>query len=320
MAYNLWYAKREDIKNFYYNRKGSKSFEGQTMLGDKKGVSPIALNIDGVMRENLTLDEIDSFTCQFKSEEELYEALQISPNDPVYEGRGMLVIGDKDDIDNIGKFQVVFNNAFLQRCAMNVREHRKIKGPNIASLVMTDEVEKFIQGIAAASVDVDASKSLFKFDILDRGVKEILDNYRTNFSNNYTPLANRNFDQLTERCLNYKVLRSLSIWEEEYLEEQRKIRAEQNRIKAEKAAETRARNRETIEITRRTDDYRSTSYERPIFEDIAQMRDEDGNLDFDRIFSQYDQDDIFGFNDETLRRNGVIPINSEHNGKRSKTR
>lgn len=305
MGYNLWLDEIRNVEEYYSRRIGSRFMDGQMMFGDVGDEESLSFIIDGVRKTDLTLDEIDSFICGFKNLEDLRRHFRLFDEfRDLADKPGRLIIASK--FDNIDKFQVIYNNPFLQKCAMNIREKRKNGLPEF--LDRTPEMRRYVERLAGYAVGSDSNMLITNSTLFPPHVKRALNYYALCVNDNDKAGAITNFENLFGYCMNYKTLRGFVIWEQNYLERKRK--EEKNREPmSEKAAIYRQ-----MEYER---ELRSTPLDSSIMQDIDGMRDETGNIDLDRVYSQYDFDDIHAHSTRELQALGFLPIddNSSVTGK-----
>ncbi len=296
MAYNLWLAEYKAIQDYYSRRLDSRQLSSQVAFGDALESFPLSLTIDGIVKEELTLDEIDSFTCCFKNSDDLHKKLQNYPEylqHAAYSGPAMIA----SKSDNIGKYRVIYHNQFLKECADMIREKRRNGKP--LYLEQTPELEKFVQKIADYSTKQDSGISLINFTILPPHVLTCLRNYRISVLDN-TGFHNKYLKMLSSYCTNYKTLRAFVVWEEDYLRQKRNQSAQ-------KRAANKEMQEEILEALLYEENLRRSPYASPIMEDIDGMRDEEGRLDLDRVYAIYDIDDIHSHSDKALQQIGLLP-------------
>lgn len=297
MAYNLWLAEYKAIQNYYSRRLDSRQLSSQIAFGDTPDDLPLSLMMDGEGREELTLDEIDSFTCCFKNLDALRRELRKYPEYRKYADRsGTLMIASRSD--NIGKYRVIYHNQFLKDCADTIRRKRKHKEP--LYLDRNPELEKFVRKIADYAVSQETGISLINFTILPPHVLNCIRNYRISILEK-TGFDSKYLEMLSSYCSNYKTLRAFVVWEQDYLEMRRE------RI-AQKRAENKEIRDEISKILLYGENLRRSPYASPIMEDIDGMRDEYGQLDLDRVYSIYDIDDIHSHSEKALQQIGILPV------------
>lgn len=310
MTYNLWLADRRAIHNYYCRRLDARGLSSQMAIGDVQGDFPLPLTIDGVVKEELWLDEIDSFTCCFRNLDEVRSELRKHPEYSMFaDNPGFLTIASKSD--NIGKFRVIYDNEFLKECADAIRRKRRNGEP----LYLDDipEVEKFAQKIANYTVDENASMSLIGFTILPPPVLTCLKNYRISVLEN-TGARDKFFEKFSHYCMNYKILRAFIIWEQDYLEMEQSKEIEQRTI----TRNTRSEREQIYQTMKFEEELRRMPYNDPVALDIDGMRGEDGNIDFDKVYGIYDLEDVHRLGDTTLQQLGIIPVKLPGKGLKKK--
>lgn len=297
MGYNLWLASRRELEEYYYKRMGNRYVDGQLMLGDSILSEPLELIIDGKRKRDFTLDEIDSFVCGFKNLDDVRRHFRLFDEYKDFaDNEGRLYIASK--YDNIDKFQVIYNNPLLKKCAMLIREKRRNGLPEF--LDRTPEMRNYVKTLVGYAVSKNSESFIIDSSLLPPHVQKKLRYYVEGINNNDQQMANANFEELFGYCMNYKTLRAFVIIEEKYLERVAKRRADLRSRKSEEAA---VRRQMMYEY-----DLRSTPLDSPILAKIDNMRDEDGNIDFDRVYSQYDFDDIHSQPSRELQALGIIPM------------
>lgn len=294
MGYNLWLGEEADLKEYYSRRMGSRSLGGQIMLGDSGDEESLSFVIDGVRKTELTLDEIDSFICGFTDLDDLRRHLALFDEwSDVASQKGRLIIASR--YENIDKYQVVYNNRFLQRCAMVIRNKRKNNEPEY--LDQTTEMRNYAERFVEYVLNPEAKKSLLESKLLHPIVKQNINAYAINKVTGNKAGMEESFDRLFKNLMNYKTLRGTVIWESKYLEEK-------------DMPFTDDMDPELVSVYRQMLDDENAR-RRPLKSDllthIDSMRDEDNNIDFDQVYGQYDTDDIYSRNRSDLQVLGFLP-------------
>lgn len=303
MGYNLWLARESDIYDYYYRRSGGKEVFGQMMLGEDPLVYPLTLTIDGVVTDDFTLDEIDSFVCKFKDLNALKKELSKYPDYKEIALRpGELIIARKTN--NINKYKVIYNNPLLANCSMVIRDKRR-RGEK-EFLDRSPEIEAYVKKILKYVMGDRTTYSITGSPLVPPHVQKVLRIYREHVKSRRFDSANSCFENLYNFCLNYKTLRGFIVWEQDHLEKVREQRAM-------KARATRSLNEEknaVYDAMRYEEELRHRPYESPVLEEIDGFRDSDGNIDFDQVYSRFDLDDIHTHSKEGLQSIGILPIDS----------
>ncbi len=295
MGYNLWLGERRELEDYYSRRLGIRSMDGQMMIGDSCDEESLAFIIDGVRKTDFTLDEIDSFICGFKNLEDLRRYLRLFDEyESVADKAGRLYIASK--YDNIDKFKVIYNNPFLQKCAMNIRNKRKDGVPEF--LDRTPEMRKYVERMAKYAVNSGTSNSIVNSSLFPPHVQKSLRYYALCVNDNDKNGASTNFENLFGYCMNYKTLRGFAVWEQEYLERQRSER---------KTNSSRSEKTQVYRKMQYEEELRFTPLDSQMMQEIDGMRDEDGNIDLDQVYSQFDFDDIHANSSRELQALGFLP-------------
>lgn len=300
MAYNLWLSDNKTIYHYYHRRLNSSAISGQMAIGDILEVFPLPLKIDGIVKEDLWLDEIDSFTCCFRNLDDVRSALRIHSDYRNFaDNPGSLMIASSSD--DIGKFRVIYDNEFLKECADTIRRKRRNKEP--LYLDDTPKVKEFVQKILDYAVLEDTAMSLTNFTILPHPILMCLKNYRVSVLENIG-FRDQYFDEFSHYCRNYKILRAFVLFEQDYLKKT-SSKEEEKRI----TTDNDFREREFVyQMMMREEELRRTPCSSPIADTIDSMRDENGSIDFDKVYGIYDLEDIHGLDDTTLQQLGIIPV------------
>ena len=103
--------------------------------------------------------------------------------------------------------------------------------------------------------------------------------------------AKERFDRLFANLCNYKTLRGAVIWEREFLKEHKNFLVDEEDLDIV----------EVYEQMAEEESLRTTPLETEMLTEIDSMRDEEGNIDFDRVFSQFDNDDIYAHSKRDLQ-------------------
>lgn len=301
MGFNIWLDDYRNVENYYLRRFDGHTAAGQIMLGDSTNNGLLFLNIDGVYKCDFTLDEIDSFTSGCKDLEDVRNYFsKFSGYENIALHSGSLYIASKSN--NIGKYQVVYNSPLLKKCAMVMREKRKKHLPEF--LDKTLELQEYVQKLANYAVKDITGPSIRNFSLLPPHVKSVLQQYNNSISNGQKDISERCFEKLFSYCMNYKTLRAFIIWEQAYLNMKRQQRQE-------KAASNRKLSEERKMAYRsilREEELRRMPVSSPVLEAIDSMRDENGNIDYDQVYSQFDLDDIYSNSDIALQSVGILPV------------
>ena len=294
MGYNLWLGKVDDIKDYYSRRAGSRALDGQIMLDDKGDEESLSFVINGVRKTELTLDEIDSFFCGFRDLTDLRRYLNLFEEyEDIADKDGRLIIASR--YGKIDKYEIVYDNPFLQRCAMAIRNKRKNNEPEY--LDRTEELRLFVERFAQYALDGHARTSMIQSKLFPPKVKENLNFYAMNTISRDEDGAKERFDRLFANLCNYKTLRGAVIWEREFLKEHKNFLVDEEDLDIV----------EVYEQMAEEESLRTTPLETEMLTEIDSMRDEEGNIDFDRVFSQIDNDDIYAHSKRDLQALGLLP-------------
>lgn len=300
MGFNLWFANVREIENYYLSRGRQNGRErgiisGQIMLGDEAGVVPLALNIDGRTEEEFSLEEIDSVLCSYRDSKAVLKALGFG--DAADETRRLIVASGYDEI---GKFQVVYNSPFLEKCADTIRRKRSQGGKAI--LDDTPEMRKFVGRILDYATSESTRDLLLSFSLLIPPVKDTLRKYGYSKSQNNEESSMELSESFFEACLNYKVTRAFVIWEQDYLA-----------TKSNQASST-SRRGGVNDITKAYEALRLQESLRiePVSGAAARVADEfmrerdpeKGGIDWDAFYAMYDFGDI---STGDMKRLGLLP-------------
>ena len=305
MGYSLWIDDRQDIERFYSRREGFGFNNDQIMIGDSV-FRPLLLEIDGISKCDFSLEEIDSFTCGCSGFDEARSLLicygnsnNINPN------IGTLFIVSSKSV--VGKYQVVYDSPLLKSCADSILYKRKMGLPEY--LDRTDMVLNQVKKIIRYTYDKETYKSILQSEILHPKARMSL--MRCVNSRNDKACTDEDrinaLDDFTKYCLNYKTFRSFIIWEQKYLN----YKKEQATIKR---RNTIKEINEVYEAMFRDEEARRQPLDSPVLESIDTMRDENGNLKFDQIWSLYELDDIYSRSTEKLKSLGILPDGYNTNG------
>ena len=299
MGLNLWLDDYRNIEKYYSRRFDARGVSGQMMIGDSVDIEPLCLNIDGVSKYDFTLDEIDSFTCGFKNFEEVKEYLTNSGyGNPNCEASDLYIAKSSD---TIGKYQVIYDNPLLKKCALVIQDKRKRHLPEF--LDKTPEMKEYVQKIARYATAKGTSQSIRCFSLLPPHVRATLQYYSESINEKQTARASKCFDNLFKYCMNYKTLRAFIIWEEQYL----RLKGEQNKKRALERKDLQEEKKQVQRSMQYEEKLRRMPLDRPVLSAIDEMRDEDGNIDFDRVYGQFDLDDIYSNPDMLLQAVGILP-------------
>lgn len=305
MGYNLWLASHCDIERYYYRRADNNRY-GQMAIGDSKDVFPITLKIDGIHKLDFNLDEIDSLTCGYKDLDDLRKEFRKYPDfQYLADTPGTLIIASKSD--NIGKYRVIYDSPLLKKCANVIRSKRNKELP--LYLDRTDELREYVEKLAKYATDKKSGPSIRNFSILPPHVRSILDNYNESVTKKDEISANNHFENFFGYCMNYRTLRAFVIWEQDYLQKQKNERKE----RAAKNKEYREEKKAAYSEMKKADELKRRPYESTALETIDGMRDENGNIDFDQVYSQFDFDEIFSHSSDGLESIGIIFSNQTEN-------
>ena len=110
----------------------------------------------------------------------------------------------------------------------------------------------------------------------------------------------------THFMMQFFIQKQLKISEQEHLEKVREERA----VKARATRSLNEEKRAVYDTMRYEEELRHRPYESPVLEEIDGFRDSDGNIDFDRVYSRFDLDDIHTHSKEGLQSIGILPIDS----------
>lgn len=294
MGYNLWLSEEADLKEYYSRRMGSRSLDGQIMLGDSGDEESLSFVIDGVRKTELTLDEIDSFICGFTDLDDLRRHLALFDEwHDIADKKGRLIIASR--YENIDKYQVIYNNRFLQRCAMVIRNKRKNKEPEY--LDQNTEMRNYAERFVSYALDSEARKSLLESNLLPPLVKQNINAYAISKVTGNSVGVLECFDRLFKNLMNYKTLRGIVIWESKFLEEKNMSFVDDM-------------DPELVSVYRQMlddENERRRPLKSDVLTQIDSMRDEEGNIDYDRVYGEFDADEIYSRNKSDLQVLGFLP-------------
>lgn len=230
----LWFdSDHRAIESYYARRSGGNLRSTQMAIGDNSSVNPLLLRFGDSLKDEMTLDEIDSVLCGFKDEKAFRAYLK---KYSVYDGincSGSLVITGYKNGD-IKLYKVIFNNPFLKNCASIIGAKRR-NGTKEKDLFLDrndEDIKNYIKKIAQYAVGKNTGESLRSFYILPPHVKQVLREYKEKVEAKDDMGKQSCFERLFGYCMNYKTLRAFVIWESKHKEEEHARRSDAARLAA----------------------------------------------------------------------------------------
>lgn len=284
----LWFdSDHRAIESYYARRSGGNLRSTQMAIGDNSSVNPLLLRFGDSLKDEMTLDEIDSVLCGFKDEKAFRAYLK---KYSVYDGincSGSLVITGYKNGD-IKLYKVIFNNPFLKNCASIIGAKRR-NGTKEKDLFLDrndEDIKNYIKKIAQYAVGKNTGESLLSFYILPPHVKQVLREYKEKVEAKDDMGKQSCFERLFGHCMNYKTLRAFVIWESKHKEEEHA-----KKVAAAQLGE--ARKKDMADLLEAD---KFASYVQKEREDIGPndswMFDSKGRLDPEAVYGVYDLGDL----------------------------
>lgn len=237
MAYQLWLNRIEDVITYKRNQEGKYYKPGMQCL-------PLIFKVNGIKKDKFSIKEIDSLICGFKDEKEFIEKLKSYGNNYINDNRVEKLLLTSNHNGYLHEKRILFNDKFLQKCAINNRKDKKIG--------YTEEVKQFISYIKNIALnDVTSNyllnpskvdcltleeksklKNIFPQNVKKSGqIISLLKNYKNYMSNyNFQYKNNLSTTEIEQELIyndkeiknyfldNYQNLRKIVEWEHMYKE------------------------------------------------------------------------------------------------------
>lgn len=285
----LWFNPGyREIESYYARRTGGNLRNAQMAIGDNSDVKPLLLRFGDSLKDEITLDEIDSVLCGFNDEKAFRAYLEkYSVYDGINSSGSLTITGYKNG--DVKYYEVIFNNPFLKKYASIIGAKRR-DGTKEKELFLDrndEDIKNYIKKIAQYAVGKNTGESLRSFDILPPHVKQVLREYKEKVEAKDDAGKHSCFERLFGYCMNYKTLRAFVIWESKH-------KAEEHARRSDAAQRAAAARRDVIERIAVADEFAlGVQTEREgMGANAFWMFGPNGQLDPDAVHGVYDLSDL----------------------------
>lgn len=282
MGYRLWHGTFEDVLDCYHN--GTSCFGQLDIFGSEKTTNVTQLYVDN--RAEFALEDIDFITAGFKDEADFASSFGMLGESGSITREHILMThvydGLKEDI-------IVYNSPLLKKCALEVKD-KKRKGylDNEIWLSRSSELLDFVRRITGYIRDKKLGSELSSLSLSPRLIQGI-SRYTKSCERKKDKDDKKSFEAIYTGCLKYSNLRKLIIWEQKHLALER----EKRYLSGLKGSKTKALKSDTLRSISEKEKMSKAPLVTDTISSIYDTRDSDGNIDWDRVWSEYSADDIY---------------------------
>ncbi len=299
MGHRLWYGTFDGVLNNYYSSDCPMygqfdMFEGENL------VRVIPLYVDG--NAEFPIEDVDYITAGFKNESNFISGLDFESDDFSFLGNHILMThiynGLKED-------SIVYDCPLLRKCAFEVKSKKKIGyTDNEIWLTKNDDLLNFIKRLTGYIINERSAHEILKLS-LSPNLMLGISRYRDDYNKHISKREKRNFNIIYSECLKYSNLRKLIVWEQKHLANQKEKRV----LSSKKGIETKNLKNETLMSLGRYEKNKREALTTDFVTNIYETRDKDGNIDWDRVWSENSADDVYKpSNFDDLHRIGFFDV------------
>lgn len=298
MGYRLWHGTFEDVLDCYHN--GTSCFGQLDIFGRERTTKVTPLYVNN--RAEFALEDIDFITAGFKDEADFASG---------FGGLGELDAVTREHIlmthvyDGLKEDTIVYNSPLLKKCALEVKSKKK-KGylDNEIWLSRSSELLDFVKRITGYIRDKKLGSKLSSLSLSPRLIQGI-SGYAKSCERKKDKDDKRNFEAIYTGCLKYSNLRKLIIWEQKHLAFER----EKRYLSGLKGSRTKALKTDVLKSISDEEKMSKTPLVTDVISSIYDTRDSEGNIDWDRVWSEHSADDVYRpSNFDDLQRIGFFGI------------
>lgn len=282
MGYRLWHGTFEDVLDCYHN--GTSCFGQLDIFGKEETVKVTPLYVDG--KTEFALEDIDFITAGFRDEADLLS------------GFGMLgKVGSvtREHIlmthvyDGLKEDTIVYNSPLLKKCALDVK-NKKRKGYLDSGIWLSrsSELLEFVKRITGYIRDKKLGSELSSLSLSPKLIQGI-SLYERSCKRQKDKDDKRSFEAIYTGCLKYSNLRKLIIWEQKHLA----LEKEKRSLSGLKGARTRSIRDKVLKSVSENEKVSKKPLVTDIISNIYNTRDSEGNIDWDRVWSENSADEIY---------------------------
>lgn len=282
MGYRLWYGTFNDVLECYHN--GTSCFGQLDIFGREDAIRVIPLYTDG--KAELALEDIDFITTGFENEAEFASSFGVLGEFGTVSREHILMT---HVYDGLKEDTIVYNSPLLKKCALEVKSKKK-KGylDNEIWLARSSELLDFVKRITGYIRDKKLSSKLLSLSLSPKLIQGI-SGYAKSCESWKDKDDKRNFEAIYSGCLKYSNLRKLIIWEQEHL----RLEKEKKTLSGFKASKTKALRTDVLKTISEKEKMSKEPLVTDVVSNIYDTRDSEGNIDWDRVWSEHSADDVY---------------------------
>lgn len=282
MGYRLWYGTFNDVLECYHN--GTSCFGQLDIFGREDAINVTPLYLDG--KAEFALEDIDFITTGFENEAEFASSFGVLGESGTVSREHILMT---HVYDGLKEDTIVYNSPLLRKCALEVKSKKK-KGylDNEIWLARSSELLDFVKRITGYIRDKKLSSKLLSLSLSPKLIQGI-SGYAKSCESRKDKDDKRNFEAIYSGCLKYSNLRKLIIWEQEHL----RLEKEKKSLSGFKASKTKALRTDVLKTISEKEKMSKEPLVTDVVSNIYDTRDSDGNIDWDRVWSEHSADDVY---------------------------
>lgn len=282
MGYRLWYGTFNDVLECYHN--GTSCFGQLDIFGREDAINVTPLYLDG--KAEFALEDIDFITTGFENEAEFASGFGVLGESGTVSREHILMT---HVYDGLKEDTIVYNSPLLKKCALEVKSKKK-KGylDNEIWLARSSELLDFVKRITGYIRDKKLSSKLLSLSLSPKLIQGI-SGYAKSCESRKDKDDKRNFEAIYSGCLKYSNLRKLIIWEQEHL----RLEKEKKSLSGFKASKTKALRTDVLKTISEKEKMSKEPLVTDVVSNIYDTRDSDGNIDWDRVWSEHSADDVY---------------------------
>lgn len=282
MGYRLWYGTFNDVLECYHN--GTSCFGQLDIFGREDAINVTPLYLDG--KAEFALEDIDFITTGFENEAEFASCFGVLGESGTVSREHILMT---HVYDGLKEDTIVYNSPLLKKCALEVKSKKK-KGylDNEIWLARSSELLDFVKRITGYIRDKKLSSKLLSLSLSPKLIQGI-SGYAKSCESRKDKDDKRNFEAIYSGCLKYSNLRKLIIWEQEHL----RLEKEKKSLSGFKASKTKALRTDVLKTISEKEKMSKEPLVTDVVSNIYDTRDSEGNIDWDRVWSEHSADDVY---------------------------
>ncbi len=282
MGYRLWYGTFNDVLECYHN--GTSCFGQLDIFGREDAINVTPLYLDG--KAEFALEDIDFITTGFENEAEFASSFGVLGESGTVSREHILMT---HVYDGLKEDTIVYNSPLLRKCALEVKSKKK-KGylDNEIWLARSSELLDFVKRITGYIRDKKLSSKLLSLSLSPKLIQGI-SGYAKSCESRKDKDDKRNFEAIYSGCLKYSNLRKLIIWEQEHL----RLEKEKKSLSGFKASKTKALRTDVLKTISEKEKMSKEPLVTDVVSNIYDTRDSEGNIDWDRVWSEHSADDVY---------------------------